>query len=341
MKKLALILLLPLFAQVLVAEEPQAENVNGMTAETASGGIESSPGVFLQVTSSPAAKMGFNWRFTIPFLQGDSPLTQGNNITVTPGLEISPVDVHLTATEIWTPIAFVELVAGGRIGSGWSINLFGGDIHGMGLNVANTDDGTASHDGNAFDGALWQLRGGAALQGDLAAFFPGEWNHVIFRSFHEISYAAYSRAENGQTWFFENDDGENRNGFSYRGNLLIGYRMPLFLNMVALQAEADLFLTTLEGGSRWGDDMFRWTFSGVLNFSITENFEAALITQLRTRRNYIPSRSHLTRASGLPQPRTELDMDPLDFHFTKRYLDGNNPRRLEFYRVVLALTYRF
>jgi len=326
MRKTALILLLPLFAQILVAEEPQTENVNGMAAETTSSGIESSPGVFLQATSSPAAKMGFNWRFTIPFLQGNSPLTQGNNITVTPGLEISPVDINLTATAVWTPIAFVEVLAGGRIGSGWSINLFGDDIHGMGLNLAD-EDGAASHVGEAFDGAMWQLRAGAALQGDFAAFFPGEWNHVIFRSFHEISYAAYTRARTGQTWFFENDDGENRNGFSYRGNLLIGYRMPLFLNMVALQAEADLFLTTLENGSQWGDDMLRWTFSGVLNFTVIENFEIALITQFRTRRNYIPNHE-------FPRPQQYL-------HFTNRILDTNNPRRLEFFRVVLALTYRF
>ena len=323
-KRMVFILLLPLLAQVLLAEEPQAGNANGVTTDT--GGMESSPGVFLQVTSSPAAKFGFNWRFTIPFLQGNNPLTQGNNITITPGVEFTPIDIHLTANAVWTPIAFIEVVAGGRIGSGWSINLFGGDIHGIGFNLPEDPDAYgfvgARHDGDNFGGVQWQARMGAALQGDLAAFFPGEWNHLIFRSFHEISYAAYSRAGNHDAWFFENDDGENRNGFSYRGNLLIGYRMPLFLNMVALQAEADLFLTEMPGGSRWGDTRPRWTFSGVLNFSVTESFEVALITQLRTRRNFVES-------------------DWEDRHFTNRTLDTSNPQRLEFYRVVAALTYRF
>ncbi|MCL2194093.1 MAG: hypothetical protein FWB78_11965 [Treponema sp.] len=320
MKKTILILMLPLFAQTLVAESGDANDT------TYSSEIESSPGIFLQATSSPAAKLGFNWHFTIPFLQGDSPLTQGNNIRITPGMEITPIDIHLTANAVWTPIAFVELVAGGRIGSGWNINLFGGDIYGIGLNLAEEPDAHgvvgARHCGNAFDGLFWQGRMGAALQGDLAAFFPGEWNHVIFRSFHEISYAAYSRAGRNQTWFFENDDGENRNGFSYRGNLLIGYRMPLFLNMVAFQAEADLFLTRLPSGNQWGDDRLRWTFSGLLNFAITESFEIALITQLRTRRNY-----------------ENLNWE--DLHFTARTLDTSSPLRLEFYRVVAAFTYRF
>jgi len=315
MKKTALILLLPLFAQLLFAEEPQVGNAPD------TGGIDSSPGVFLQVTSSPAAKFGFNWRYTIPFLQGDSPLTRGNNIVITPGVEITPVDFHLTANAVWTPIAFIEVVAGGRIGSGWSINLFDSHIHGIGINRAD-EHGIGEHDGNAFDGLLWQARMGAALQGDLAVFFPGEWNHVIFRSFHEISYAAYSRARDGEAWFFENDDGENRNGLSYRGNLLIGYQMPLRLDMVALMAEADLFLTEMPGGYRWGDDRLRWTFSCVLSFAVTERFGIALITQLRTRRNFT-------------EPNWE------DLHFTNRTLDTSNPQRLEFHRVVAAFTYRF
>ncbi|MCL2190887.1 MAG: hypothetical protein FWB79_02740 [Treponema sp.] len=315
MKKMALFLLLPmLLAQALVAQEEEADL-----------GIESSPGVFLQVTSSPAAKIGFNWRFRIPFLQGDGPLTRGNNITVTPGLEISPVDVHLTASAVWTPIAFVEIVAGGRIGSGWNINLFGDDIHGMGLNLAEEDaDGymRARHDGGALDGLLWQARAGAAIQGDLAAFFPGEWNHVIFRSFHEISHAAYSRATGGEFWFFENDAGENRNAFSYRGNLLIGYQMPIFLSMVALIAEAERFLQGPPDREQWGDHRLRWTFSGVLNFSVTERFEIALITQFRTRRNFL-------------EPGWEY------MHVTGRTLDTANPLCLEFHRVVVAFTHRF
>jgi len=313
MKKIALCLLLPLFAQVLVAED--------MGNEGATSVIESSPGVFLQVTYPLAARFGFNWRFRIPFLQGDSPLTQGNNITITPGVEITPVDIHLTANAVWTPIAFVELVAGGRIGSGWSINLFDGYIHGMGLNSVGYNDSPV-HDGSAFDGLLWQARMGAALQGDLAVFFPGEWNHVIFRSFHEISYAAYTRARPNEFWFFENDDGENRNGFNYRGNLLIGYQMPIFLNMVALMAEAERFLQGPVDRERWGDDRLRWTFSGVLNFTVTERFGIAFITQLRTRRNFVGD-------------------DWEDIHITRRTLDGNNPLRLEFRRVIAAFTYRF
>ena len=318
MKGTAFCLLFPLLAWTLAAQEPVTEDPVG---------IESSPGFFIQLVSSPGVKLGFNWHFTIPFLRGDGPLTQGNNIRVTPGVELTPIDVHLTADAVWTPIAFLELVAGAGIGSGWSVNLFDNDIHGIGLNLAD-GDGMSMHDGSAFDGVLFRSRVGAALQGDLAAFFPGEWNHLVFRSFHEIGYFAYSRAGDGQAWFFENDAGENRNGFGYRGNLLIGYQMPIFLDMVALMAEAELFLTRMPGGNRWGDDRLRWTFSCVLGFALTERMGAALVTQFRTQRRYISNPDFPGQAQR-------------DLHFTNRILDTDNPRRLEFYRVVLALTYRF
>ena len=313
MKKIALCLLLPLFAQVLAAQEAEAY-----------AGIESSPGLVLQATTSPAVKLIFNWNFTIPFLQGDSPFTQGNNIRITPGLEITPVNFNLTANAVWTPIAFAEIVASGMIGSGWSMAFFGSELHGIGLNLPGYD-GNAVHDGSAFDGVFGEALFGAAIQGDVAAVFPGPWNHLVFRSFHGVSFAAYSRARSGQAWFFENDEGENRNGFSYRGNLLIGYQMPIFLNMVAVMAEAERFLTTMPGGSQWGDDMLRWTFSGVLSFAVAEGFEVALVTQFWTRRNFVPS----------------VGTQPY-LHFTNRTLDTSMSRlrRLEFYRLVLALTYR-
>lgn len=303
MRKIALCLLLPLFAPALAAQ-----------------GIESSGEISLQITSQPAAQLGFSWGFDFPFLRGDGALTRGNGISVAPSLTVTPVSLRLGAQAVWTPAAFAEIVAGASVGSGWNLRLFGSDLFGVGLNLPG-EGGAAAHDGGAFDGAIWELRAGAALQGDLAAFFPGRWNHVIARTYHEIRRGGYSRARDGQAWFFENDDGENRNGFSYRGNLLVGYRMPLALNMIALQAEAQTFLTRLPGGERWGDGMARWTFSALLNFALADRLDVALIAQLRTRRNY-------------------LEPGWSDLHFTYRALDRSQPRRVEFHRVALALTYR-
>jgi len=331
MKKTALLLALALLlsqAQAPACEGAQGGDSCGKAGGEAGGGIESFPRLVLLVTSQPAAKLIFDWRFSIPFLQGDGPLTRGNSVSLTPGAEITPVSLSLTANAVWTPIAFFQVEAGGRIGSGWSAGAF----RGIGLNVP-VDDGAGGHawerDGRSFDGALWELRGGAALQGDVSAVFPGRWNGVVMRSFHGISYGAYTRGRGGRPWFFENDDGENRNGFSYVGNLLIGYRMPIFMNMAALLAEGKLFLSGPESSRRrgdFGDDMIRWTFSGLLNFAVTERLDAALIGQFRARRNF---------EDGIRRNWRDAP------HFTYRELASSGPaRRLEFHRVVASLTYR-
>jgi hypothetical protein len=216
----------------------------------------------LQIASSPAVKFGFVSKFVFPFLQGEGALTKDNNLGISLRAEISPVSLNGLAEAVWTPIAFFQLSAGARIGTGWNISLLGNKIIGIGLNYPNAE-GLATHSGNAFDGLSYKAQVGAALQADLAALIPGDWHHVILRTYHEINRQGYTRAKAGESWYFENDYGENCNGFNYYGNLVIGYQMPIFLNMVALLTEADLYLYDMPNRSRWGDNKIRWPFSGV------------------------------------------------------------------------------
>ena len=294
---------------------------------SAQGGDNGKSGMFrtneltLQVSTLPEMKLGFTERFRLPILQGDSALTKDNNIGFSLGTEISPVSLNETAEAVWTPIAFFQLAAGGRIGTGWNITLFGGDSYGIGISMPDSA-GETKISGHGFDGLLYKVQGGAALQADLAAIIPGDWHHVVIRSYHEINYKGYTKAEGNESWYYENDDGENCNGANYYGNALLGYQMPIFLDLAALLAEWDLYLYDTPNRGLWGDDKIRWTFSAVLNFSITQKFSAALITQLRTRRNFLESNWE-------------------DLYYRNRTLDESNPLHLEFYRVAAALTYKF
>ena len=311
MRKMAMLMLLVLLTQALIAEDkPESKS-----------GVEATSSLTLQISSLPEAKLGFTEHFKFPFLQGESPLTEDNNIGLALTAEVSPISLNGIAEAVWTPIAFLELAAGGMIGSGWKIKLFGSEIYGIGLNRPDAA-GKAEHDGRAFDGLLWKLQAGAALQADLAAFFPGDWNHVIARTYHEINYKGYTRASAWESWYFEDDDGENCNGFNYYGNLVIGYQMPIFLDFVALLAEADLYLYDTPNRSKWRDEKIRWTFSPILNFAITKKFSATLITQLRTRKNY-------------------LESDWEELYYRNRTVDNSRPLHLEFYRVAAVLTYKF
>ena len=289
-------------------------------AEESKNTVSGSRELNLQITSLPEAKLGFTQRFSFPFLQGSNPLTAENNIDLALTAEVTPISLNGLAEAVWTPIAFFQFTLGGSIGSGWAINLFGGDIYGIGITRSDAA-GNVEHAGSAFDGVFLKGKTGATLQMDLAALVPGDWNHVIARTYHELNYKAYTAAEAGDSWYFENDDGENCNGFNYYGSLVVGYQMPIFLNMVALMAEGDLYLYDTPDRGNWGDDKIRWIFSAVLNFSITKQFSAALITQCRTRKNYLESNWE-------------------DLYYRNRHIDQSDPLHLEFYRVAAILTYR-
>jgi len=311
LNRFALFLLLPLIGLIPIAQ-------------AGAEGVESSSELLLQLSSLPEAKIGFTQSFTFPFMQGESPLTSGNNFRLSLTGEISPISLNGIVSMVLTPIAFIELSAGARLGTGWPLDLFGNDIYGIGLNYSSTE-GLAEQNGSAFDGLLYKAQTGGAFQFDLAAVFPGDWNHVVFLTYHEINYSGYTRASGHQSWYFEADEGENVNGFNYYGNFLVGYQMPkstFYLNLVGFLAEMELYLYDTPGRKNWGDDMIRWTFSNVLGFNITDRFGGAIITQFWTRRNYL-------------EPNWE------DLYYRNRTLNTNNPLRLEFYRVAGIFVYKF
>jgi hypothetical protein len=272
----------------------------------------------LTASSRPEAKVSLSQSFIFPFLQGENPLVVDNNVTAVLRAELSPISVNGVAEVTWTPIAFFQLVTGGRIGSGWNINLFGGDVYGIGVVRKDRDGVTVG--GNGFDGLLWSAKGGAAVQFDFAAVFPGDWNHVILRTYHEVNYAGYSSAKNGEPWYFENDDGENMNGWNYYGNYLLGYQTPTFLNMAGLLAETSNYLYTTKNRETWGDELPRWTFSVLLNFTVTERVGIAALAQFWTRRTFT--------------------LETEDNAFYQDRIVADEPIHLEFYRIAAIVTFK-
>ena len=318
--KRTIVLLLCLLVQLLEAEE--ILNEESLLEEDQYNRISSSRELTLLLSSSPAAKLLFAQHFAFPFMEGSNPLTEDNNIAFSLTAEISPVSVNGLAEAVWTPIAFFQVVTGGRIGSGWNTNLFGKNAIGIGLNREKSDGtGRAEHSGAAFDGLLWKAQAGGVFQFDLAVFIPGDWTHVVARTYHEINYMGYTAADPGESWYYENDNGENINGFCYYGNLFVGHQLPIILNTVGLLAEAELRLYNTPNRRFWGDELPHWTFSILGNFSVTKKINAVLITQFRTVRNY----------KGLNWENQ---------YYRNRSIDRGKPLHFAFYQTVLALSYR-
>ncbi|GAB1431935.1 hypothetical protein MASR2M29_05600 [Spirochaetota bacterium] len=290
----------------------------GLFAAMFAGAQEASFKNNLSFTASsiPEAKMNFSHTTILPFLRGDGALVSGNSLALNFDGEFSPVSVGASAEARITPIAFLQFFAGGSIASGWNVP---GLAEGLRKNhlVAATD---AELVGEAFDGFVWSLEGGGLFQFDMAAIFPGDWNHVVFQTSHLARYKSLSSAEKDESWLFQADSGENRNGWNYYGNYFLGYQMPIFLQMAGVLLEEDLYLYDTPGRNLWGDDLGRWTLAAVLSFKIFDGLSANLITQFSSRRNF-------TEASK-------------DYEFyQKRILDTANPLRLEFYRVAAIVSW--
>jgi hypothetical protein len=302
--------------------------------------VERSADLSLQVSTLPEAKLSASVHYLFPLLRdtgplAGTPLTADNNLNATLRGEISPVSLNGAFEAVFTPIAFFQLAGGFKLGSGWNITLGESDIYGLGLNrpkiTRRTDaltrpmeERTSEIKGYPLDGLVGKAYLGGAFQFDLAAIYPGDWHHLVFRTYHEFNYQGYTKATHGESWIFEAVTDENRNGFNYYGNYLLGYRMPIFLNTVGFLAEMERYLYNNSRGEYWGDGLGRWTFSLLFNFTVTGDLEAALLVQTRTMRNYQDGdRTNSSR-----------------YYYQYRELDTDNPLRLDFYRVAAVFTYK-
>lgn len=287
-------------------------------AEAGTSGMTASTSLNFIAATTLETKVKLIETLTVPCLAGDSALTSGNNAQFKFGAELSPVSVNGTVEARLTPIAFLQFVAGGSVGSGWNIPLANGmRKNDPVLDSAGNHTGSRELVGGPFDGMVCSVKGGGLFQFDLAAVVPGDWNHVVFQSYHAAQYRALTSASPDESWLYEADEGENRNGWSYYGNYFLGYQMPLRLNMVGMLFEEDLYLYNKSGSSDWGDDMSRWTFGPMLNFKVSKNVEAALLSQWRTRRNFT------------------AETENYDFYQDRRV---TGTRHVDFYRAALNVT---
>lgn len=297
--------------------------------ETGAGpAVTASTDLGVQISTRPEIKVQFIQSFVFPFLQGGGLLTAGNNVKLALTAEVTPISVNGIGEVTWTPIAFFQVIGGGKAGSGWNMPL--GNGIGLNVPVADTDGGGRRYSeirGGAFDGLLWSAYGGLNLQFDLGAVIPGDWTHVLFQAYNEGRYSAYTRAGPGDSWVFEHDYGENRNGWLWRGRFVLGYNMPLspVLDTIAFMAEGEQYLYDVSGGGFWGDDLSRWIFSGLFNFTVTPRFSTALALQLRTWRNF---------GSGDLENRNGIWYQDLELR------DDYGRWRIAFYRAALILSYK-
>ncbi len=186
----------------------------------------------LITSTAPEVKVEAGYMVKVPVLQGNGPLFSGNNVKLKGLLGVSPVAATISVDAVFTPLAVMEVSAGGSIGTGWDFPLM--NIEGLRI----WDGVAASTDSDTMGGVYYKGRAGVALQFDTAAIWPGDWTSVLLRTYHEVNYQGYASAEGAPAggWEYETA-GLHQNGLNYKGEYVLGYHLPFMVDTVALMLE--------------------------------------------------------------------------------------------------------
>lgn len=262
------------------------------------------------VTWPPQALVGVTQSFKVPLMQFDNPLMKDNNINFKIGAEITPVTTEGKFNITWTPIAFLELYTESKIGSGWKLTK---DLLGIAINENN--GGKSNYIPLNFSKAVYSFALGGAFQFDLGAVIPNDWSHVVFRTDQSALYKAMTGTDSETSWVYQADSGENRNGWKYQASYLIGYKMPLFLDLIAMKIDVEKKLFASPKGldnKVWGEDLIYTTFGPIINFNIKKDYNILLLAQWQTNPIY--------------KVGSELDF------YQTRVLDTDKKTKVKFYQ---------
>ena len=251
--------------------------------ENAKSKVKYSTNINLAITYPWAGKLSVAEVIKVPFLNFNNPFMRSNNITFKLGAELTPVTVEGKFDVVWTPLAFLEVYGGASIGSGWTLKNW----HGLALN--QDDSGTTLKVPINFKKAFYTANFGGALQFDLGALIPTDWTHIVFRIDQYFLYKGVTGVGSLSSWIFQNDDGENRNGFTYCGSYILGYQMPLPMNMIAFRIETEKTFFKVPAGvdkRNWGENRYNVVFGPIISFKPVDKLTIMLIAQWKTVRDY-------------------------------------------------------
>lgn len=238
-------------------------------ASTVAGNVK------LILSTAPEVKTEVGYNVKIPLLQGNGPLFSGNNLKVKGLLGVSPIAATLAVDAVFTPIAVMEISAGGAIGTGWDFPLM--EIEGL-----RKWDGVATeYNTDTMGGVYYKARAGVALQFDTAAIWPGDWTSILLRTYHEVNYQGYSNASSSTSggWEYETG-GLHQNGMNYKGEYVLGYHLPFMVDTVALMLEtyADNIGNSLELPKMVFD------LGLIMNIQFTDKLNLTVIPQFTTKK---------------------------------------------------------
>lgn len=218
--------------------------------------------------------------YTIP-VPGNNFLTEGNRISLEGALALTPVSLTPKFSISCTPVAFLSLAAGAEIGTGWEI---------LGIKSMSCYDKSEADykQQSAFGTYFYKVWACPTLMFDMAALWPGDWHHVVTVASCEFNYSALIGADDDDEIFQWETTPGKKAGAGISQNYIIGYQMPLMLNLVGLKFNVDgyIFNNIDSQYRKYKIDYKTYSLAGVFSIQFTEKDSLFGLVEFRTRRSY-------------------------------------------------------
>ena len=223
----------------------------------------------------------FSYYYKIPVPFSDNPLVSGNNVRLIGGVELTPVSIALQPSVEFTPIAFLVFSSGLKLGTGWQF---------IGINgFANYVDATAEYEPvTAFGDWYFRFWVQGLFQFDLAAILPGDWNHVVTQASYQVLYTKNTSADAKNVWCWQGSS-NLVNGWEFYSSVILGYQMPLLLQMVGVQCEFSGYYDAdgiKPAYTAFKNDFMTTQVNPVAIFKFNEHHSLTLMINFSTRRGF-------------------------------------------------------
>ncbi len=173
-----------------------------------------------------------NFNFSIShFLKFYRPNTESKYTELEFKASLKPANILGSFNLKLAYIPFVNFIASTNLGTGWAypaLNFYG-LAENKNINKLQVIKPLY------FSKFFLKAEGGIELYFDLNSQIESEWANLLLKTSHTINYKALIPSKNTDFWFFDNDEGENRNGARYTGTYSIEYNMPLYLNTIRVE----------------------------------------------------------------------------------------------------------
>ena len=224
------------------------------------------------------------YHYVIPVPFSNHPLLRGNTLTLSPAVELTPVSLSPKFDVAFSPIAFLVFYAGGRIGTGW-------DLAPMGVKgLAVFDENSKEYESVVpFASYMYQWYLEGLFQFDLAAVLPGEWNHVVTQTRYKFLYEGLWNAGGHQEFWRWQGTAEKASGWQYQASVVVGYQMPLLLQLVGVQVEFEGYFDCHDfpdWAQQWEPTFMKVGISPVMNLQFNGKHSLMMQFRFRSRRSF-------------------------------------------------------